>query len=153
MIDDQHANFAKKLAAIHGRGPSAEQEWPEGDEMDLGRAEAEAMIESFLGPDYPRRKVEHVIHAQKVFRENQQFLLRLYNLGEIGPGAYVKQLNSASDRSMAACHMALGDADFRALFGGSLEDVQRSVRVDPELFVEQQQQLLAETSSFHVRGA
>lgn len=153
MLTEGHAFFARKIAAIHEAVPSIEPNWLGWGEVDLGRAETEAMIESFLGPAYPRSKVEQVVHAQSLFREWQLHSLRLFNLGEFGAAEYVDRVNRGSDIAMEFCHAALGDADFKALFGGPLAEVQRSVRIDLDTFVQQQRQLMAETSAFRVDGA
>jgi hypothetical protein len=153
MLSESDLVFMKRIAAIHEWNPSDQQDWPEGGEMDLGRAESEAMIESYLGPDYPRSKVEKIVHFQSVFREAQEHQLKLFDLGDIGAAEYVARVNAASDEAMMNCFEVLGEADFAALFGGSLQEVQRNLHLDREAFDQQQQQLMLETSAIQVRGA
>jgi len=147
MLGKADVILMSRLAAIHGKDP-LDPSGLGGQEMDLGRAETQAMVEAYLGPDFPPAKLEWIVYYQSMFRHTQDHLQKLLDSGDLSAHEYVDGVNGASDSAMSACFEILGEADFASLFGGTLLEVQYSLHINFEAFVRQHEQQSMETGSF-----
>lgn len=120
VVADKSIEFEKRLSKIHGLdGSQASQQIKNDLPVDIGREELQALVDTFLGENYDRKKFEQIAGLKKTMGQQHVVLCKCLDTEMITPEQYLDLFTALLKAIFRETKKVMGVRDYQKLFGKS----------------------------------